>query len=270
MTEALVPSVEIVRRVMQAECGYTFARLKVLERLPGNPAGVDCKRLGEGWALSVQRLPMGDFNRVVGLPDEHAGEVAGLVDWFESRGIAGRFEIVPGLPCPKVLSALAEAGYAHSGFHAVMFGKPALAPTPAAGVTVEVVDASTLEDFLDCYAAGWGVPNSAGFKANVRGWLGQPGWTLYLGRYNGQPAGSAMLFMDGKTGYCADATVAPSFRGHGVQQALLQRRIGDAHSAGADLTCSMAEYLSTSQRNMARVGMALLHLKAIWTRAKKS
>jgi GNAT superfamily N-acetyltransferase len=267
MTDALVPSVDIVRRVMHAECGYTLARLGVLERLPGNPVGVDCKRLGEAYALSVQHIPVGDFNRVVGLGDEHAGQVAGLIDWFESRGIEGRFEIVPGLPCPKVLSALTDAGYAHSGFHAVMFGKPAPAPPAHDGVTVEVVDASTLDDFFDCYAAGRDIPNTAGFKANVRSWLGQPGWTLYLGRFNGQPAGSAKLFMHGRTGYCADAAVAPAFRGHGVQQALLHRRIADAHAAGADLTCAMADYLSSSQRNMARAGMALLHLKAIWTRA---
>jgi GNAT superfamily N-acetyltransferase len=148
-----------------------------------------------------------------------------------------------------------------------MFGRPVPAPPPADGVTVEAVIASTLDDFLDCYAAGRDLRNTAGFKANVLSWMQEPGWTLYLGRYQGLPAGAAKLFMHGKTGYCADAAVAPAFRGHGVQQALLQRRIEDAYAAGADLACAMADYLSSSQRNMARVGMALLHLKAIWTRA---
>jgi hypothetical protein len=265
----LVPSTEIVRRVMHAECSYTWARLGVLARLPGNPAGIDCRRLGEAYALSAERIPVGDFNRVVGLADERAEEVAGLVDWFESRGIEGRFEIVPGLPCPEVLLALTRMGYAQSGFQAVMFGRPAGASEPASGVTVEVVDASTLEDFFDCYAGGRGISQTAGFKANVRSWLGQPGWTLYLGRFNGQPAGAAKLFMHEGTGYCADAAVAPAFRGHGVQLALLQRRIADAHAGGADLACAMADYLSSSHRNMARAGMALLHLKAIWTRVEK-
>jgi hypothetical protein len=65
-------------------------------------------------------------------------------------------------------------------------------------------------------------------------------------------------------GYFADASVAPTFRGHRVHQALLARRWRDAVAAGADIVCSQAAYLSTSHRNMERSGMRLLHTQAIW------
>jgi hypothetical protein len=35
----LVPSVELVRRVTVAAMAYTFARIKVVERIPSNPIG---------------------------------------------------------------------------------------------------------------------------------------------------------------------------------------------------------------------------------------
>jgi GNAT superfamily N-acetyltransferase len=262
----MVPSAEIVSRVVQAECLATVSRLGVLERLAGNPVGVERMRLGEAFALSARYLPNSSFNRVVGLTDAQAGEVPRLIDWFERRKIAGRFEIAPGIDCPAVMRALAAAGYGHSGFHAVLFGEPRAAPEPPPEVSVEVVTAETLETFLDTYSAGWEIPDPEGFKANVRGWLGQPGWTLYLGRHRGEPAGGAILFMHERTGYCADSAVRPDRRGHGVHQALLARRLADAGAAGADLACAQAAFLSTSHRNMVRSGLALLSVKAIWTR----
>jgi GNAT superfamily N-acetyltransferase len=266
MTPPFVHSPEIVRRVRLAECRYTLARLRVLERLPGNPVGVEYKLMGDAFALS-SFIPNSSFNRVVGLSDEQADEVPALAAWYASRKINGVFEINPGAPCPAVMAALTRAGYAQSGFHAVLFGAPSAAPAPDAGVSVEVVTAQTLEAFLDCYSLGWEVTNPEGFKTNVRGWLQEPGWTLYLGRYEGKPAGGAILYMDETTGYCADSAVDPAMRGHGVHQALLRRRLEDAGRNGADLVCAQAAYLSTSQRNMIRAGLAMLHTKAIWAKA---
>ena len=268
MTDPLIPSAELVKRVVNIECRCTLSRLGVLERLPGNPVGVEHKRVGEAFCLSARHIPNSSFNRVVGLTDEHVEEVPGLIAWFEERKIAARFEIIPGIACPGVLKRLAACGFAQSEFHAVLYGRPQAARQNAPDVTVEVDSEATLETFLDCYAAGWGVPDATGFKNNVRGWLAVPGWTLYLGRYQGKPAGGAILYSDGRTAYCADSAVDPSLRGHGVHQALLGRRSADAATAGADLVCAQAAYLSTSQRNMIRSGLALLCTKAIWTRVR--
>lgn len=257
------PSLALVKRVMAAECDYTLARLTLLADLPGNPTGVACKRIGGAYAFSSKFLPR--FNRVVGLEDNQADLVPELVSWFADRDIAGVFELMAGIECPRVMEALARAGYAQSGFHSLSYGPPAPAPTTDEGVSVEIVMRETLETFLDTYARGWSVGEPEGFKNNVRGWLGLPGWTLYLGRYRGAPAGAAILYVAGGVGYCADSSVDPAFRGHGVHQALLRRRMADAGAQGADLVCAMAAYLSTSHRNMIRAGLCTLQTKAIWT-----
>jgi GNAT superfamily N-acetyltransferase len=124
-----------------------------------------------------------------------------------------------------------------------------------------------MEDYLAAYTAGWGIPerDREQFKANVRPWLGQPGWSLYLARIDGRLAAAATLYRRGQGAYCADAATDPAFRGRGLQAALLQRRIGAAGEAGAGFVSSGASYLSASHRNMERVGMRLLSLRSIWT-----
>jgi ribosomal protein S18 acetylase RimI-like enzyme len=124
-----------------------------------------------------------------------------------------------------------------------------------------------MEDFLRAYVAGWGIPEAAReqFKANVRRWFGEPGWSLYLARVDGRPAAAAILFVHAGVGYFADAATDPAFRSRGIHAALLRRRWRDASAAGVDFVCSGADFLSTSHRNMERAGMRLLFLRAIWT-----
>ena len=139
-------------------------------------------------------------------------------------------------------------------------------PVAPGGVAVERVESpAALEEFLDAYIAGRSIPQGAQFKDNVRPWLGEPGWQLYLARCEGRPADAAILFLRDKVGYCADATTDPAFRGRGLQTALLARRIADARAAGVDFVCGGAEFLSQSHRNMERVGMRVQFVRALWT-----
>jgi ribosomal protein S18 acetylase RimI-like enzyme len=130
-----------------------------------------------------------------------------------------------------------------------------------------VTDAAQMEDFLRAYVAGWRFPerDHERFKANVRPWLRLPGWSLYLARVDGRPAAAAMSFLHGDVAYLADACTDPAFRRRGLHAALLRRRIADARQAGADLIFSGAEFLSGSYRDMQRVGMQLVFLRAIWS-----
>jgi hypothetical protein len=267
MEGPIVPDVDIVRRVMRAESRYTLSRLSVLHRLPGNPVGVETEEMGDALALSARYIPNPGMNRVVGLGDDRADQVGRLDAWFRNRGVAGVFETIPGLSGEPLARALASAGYVQTRWHATLCAAP-FPPdrAPPAGVTVEHVGAATLDTFLETHCRGWAIPDPAGFKTNVAGWIEEPGWRLYLGRLNGEPAGTAILFTLDGVGYCADSACDPAFRGHGVHAALLHRRMVDAGGLGCDLVCAMADYLSTSHRNMVRAGFALLHTKSIWTR----
>jgi ribosomal protein S18 acetylase RimI-like enzyme len=265
----LVPSVELVRRVTDVALAYTLARMKVLECIPGNPVGIAYRTLGGATALSARHLPSPAFNSVVGLRGDQASSVRPLVEWYRERGAAGRFEIAAGDDDPALGQALARLGFYQSGFHAALVREPDTDTTaPSRGISVEpVTNAPELEDFLDAYVAGWGIPENAHtqFKTNVRPWFDQLGWSLYVARIDGRPAATATLFVHAGAGYLADSATDPAFRRRGLHAAMLRRRLRDAAAAGVDFISSGADFLSTSHRNMERIGMRLLFLRTIWT-----
>jgi ribosomal protein S18 acetylase RimI-like enzyme len=263
----LLPSLELIQRVVAAEAAYTLSRIQVLERLPGNPVGVAYRKPAEGVvALMARHLPVPSFNSVVGLRAGQEVHIEPLIAWYRDNGVKPRIEMVPGLADAKLARELARLGYHHSGFHTALICEPELATSGGTTAAIErVADAAVLEEFLDAHAAGWKIPDPHGFKANVRGWLGQSGWSLYLARVDRRPAATGILYVHDRVAYCADAATDPAFRGRGLQQALLRRRIADAKAAGVDLVCSGAEYLSSSHRNMERVGLRVLFVRALWT-----
>ena len=263
----LIPSLDLIERVVAAEAAYTLSRLQVLERLPGNPVGVAYRQPDDGVvAFMARHLPVPSFNSVVGLRAGQEQHIEPLARWYRDNGVKPRFELAPGLSDAKLCRELARLGFFQSEFHTAVIREPDL-PLPDAGeIGIETVTTSgVLDEFLDAHAAGWQIPDPKGFKANVRGWLGQPGWSLYLARVDGQPAATGILYVHHGVGYCADAATDPTFRGRGLQTAMLRRRIADARAAGVDLVCSGAQYLSTSHRNMERVGFRVLFVRSVWT-----
>jgi GNAT superfamily N-acetyltransferase len=265
----LIPSAHLIGRILDAETTYTLSRLRVLERIPGNPIGVAHRAVDDGVvALMARHLPSPSFNKVVGLRAGHGRHLASLVEWYRESGVDARFEMVPGHYDPALGRELARLGYYQSGFHAAMICEPDGVDGGAEENAVErVTNAESMEAYLDAYVAGWRLPAGEHdrFKQNVRPWRDQPGWSLYFARVDGRPAAAATLFVHAKVGYLADGATDPARRGRGLHAALLRRRIADAAAAGVDLICSGAEFLSASHRNMERVGMRVAFTRSIWT-----
>jgi GNAT superfamily N-acetyltransferase len=267
MSAPFVPSAELLRRTLETEAAYTLSRMRVLERLAGNPIGIAYRKVGkDGWALMARHLPVPSFNAVVGLQAGDESGIAAVLRWYRKHGVKPQVEVVPGREGGKLTRKLVRLGYHQSGFHASTIARPAdaVAPDPAADV-VRVTDRAMLEDFLTAYIAGRRIPDGEGFRRNVRPWLDEPGWSLFLGRVDGGPAAAAILYLREGFGYLADAATNPRYRGRGLQTALLSHRMRHADRAGATQVCSGATFLSTSHRNMIRAGMVLQFVRAIWT-----
>jgi ribosomal protein S18 acetylase RimI-like enzyme len=264
----LVPSLDLVHRVADVAAAYTIARMRILESIPGNPIGIAFRVTNNVVALLARHLPSPPFNSVVGLRSGQAGQIRPLVDWYREHGVAARFEITSGDNDPALGRELARLGFFQSDCHAALIGEPDLDVSAPREITVEAVTSpEQMDEFLAAYVAGWGIPDAAHdqFKRNVRPWLGQPGWSLYLARAEGRAAAAAILFIHEGVGYFADSATDPGFRRRGLHSALLRRRLRDASAGGVDFVCAGADFLSASHRDMERVGMRTLFLRSIWT-----
>jgi ribosomal protein S18 acetylase RimI-like enzyme len=266
MSATLIPSLDLVQRTLAADIAYTISRMKVLESIPGNPIGIAYRWFDEAAVALMARLPA--FCRVVGLRAGHAHHIEPLARWYCEHAIKPTFELVPGMCDVSLGRELARLGFYQSGFHASLIGTPTRTPPAAGPFEVERVEtAEMMEDYLTAYVAGWGIPEKdhAQFKANVRPWPEQAGWSLYVARVDGRPAAAATLYVHDGIGYLADSATDPAFRRRGLQQAMLRRRISDAGAAGADIVFSGAEPFSSSHRNMERAGLRLQFVRAKWT-----
>ncbi len=92
-SDRLLPSLDLVQRVLSADASYTVSRM---ERLPGNPIGIAYWWVDEAVvALASRFLP--SFTRVIGLRPGHERHVEPLVRWYREQGLAPTFEMVPGM-----------------------------------------------------------------------------------------------------------------------------------------------------------------------------
>jgi GNAT superfamily N-acetyltransferase len=267
MKPMLVTTQTLARRVMQVDLVYTIERMQVIANREGNPFGIAIKTFGAATALAAARLPSSRFNRVVGLTPTETASLPEILAWYAEFGLSPNIEIRPGALSDSLTDALARAGFRQTSFQASLVGEVA-ETTPTDIVIGSVETSEIMERFLDVYLAGWGLPLAIheGAKANMRGWLGLPGWQLYLAEIDTQAAAIAISFLHENVAYFADVCVHPNFRGRRLQSALLAQYKRDAARLGADLLCSGASFASTSHRNMERAGLRVLHTHAEWTR----
>jgi hypothetical protein len=132
MSDPLIPSLDCVQRTLAADISYTISRMKVLERIPGNPIGIDYWWFDETAVALKSRLP--SFCRVVGIRAGHERDIEPIVRWYTEHDIKPTFEMVPGMYDANLGRELAKLGFYQSGFHASLIGNP----SQGAPVEVEV------------------------------------------------------------------------------------------------------------------------------------
>ncbi len=263
----LAPSLDLIRRTVAVDLAYTLSRMRVLERLPGNPIGIAYNRV-EPHAVGLMARHLPPFNRVVGLRPGDERHIEPLIAWYRENGISPRFELSAGDYAEPLGRELARYGYCPSDFKPSLLGGAVPPPTATEnGVTTErVTTAAEMEEFLDTYVRGWEIAEQfrEAFKANVRPWLEERDWTLYVARHEGRVGAAAVLYLHDRVGYFADGCTDPAFRGRGLHTALLRRRWRDAQAARVEFVCSQSAFLSPSHRNMEREGLHLLTARAWW------
>ena len=257
-----IPDLATVRRSEAIIAGYAESRVRIIADRPGNPLDAQIRRCGDAVALRVPVFGEHFFNRACGFDDENLEAARDAMAWYAEKNIPAQFEVLPGAPSERLMALLAEHGYRQIRFHATFAGPADLPTAPSPGVEVRRVETDEdLAAFSDAYHLGWA---NTGPRVPMKPWLAAPGWRLYLGLCDAEPAGAAILYLRNGAGYLADSAVDPRWRRRGVHRALLDARCTDAAAAGCKEIFSGAEYLSASNRNMLRKGLSLLLTKALW------
>lgn len=261
----------LAMRIERSEALFYESISERMRALPGNPYQMESRRFGELIVLTAQAVPDSPFfNRILCAGPGDEGELQEALAFMAGRGLSPRVDLMPLHSSEAFLKHLDERGLRCSGFQVALFGEPWVdLPGPACGVTVEpVAEGEAVEVAARLYAEGFAVPaHKVDYASDqVRAVAGQAGWTVYLARVDGRPAGMAMLYVAEGIGSFAAACTLKEFRGRGVQTALLHQRMADAAAAGCELVVSQTGSGWVSQHNMERVGLRLAFTKAEFTR----
>lgn len=91
------------------------------------------------------------------------------------------------------------------------------------------------------------------------------GVRAYLGRIDGEPAATGMLFDVGPVGALGNGSVLPAFRGRGLQKALIVHRMREAYARGKRIFFGETEN-PVSAHNLEDLGWRLLFKETDWAR----
>jgi GNAT superfamily N-acetyltransferase len=90
-----------------------------------------------------------------------------------------------------------------------------------------------------------------------------PGTAYFFATVGGAFAGTASVFVHGRTAHLFAASTEAEHRGRGAQGALIAARLAFARDAGCDLACTGTSAGSASQRNMERWGFSPVYSQAL-------
>ena len=195
---------------------------------------------------------------------------------WHARGESVRVEL-SSLADPGVAEQLSARGYRLRGFEHVLVRplSPGDADRQIPGIDLSEDDPAWLRTVVDGFASPDGSAVAIdplgrdALDAVMRDFIAAPGFRRYTARLRGTLGGTivgaaAMRIDDGIALLCGASTLPPARR-RGVQAALLAARLRDASRAGCELAVVTTEPGSLSQRNVARHGFELAHVRAILT-----
>jgi GNAT superfamily N-acetyltransferase len=266
----------LAARIERAECRLLADSAKAAARRHPE-TGVFSTALGGG--VATYTLPGAPLNKVAGLgfsPLE-ARALDAVERAFAERGSPVQAEVST-LGDPAVVRTLTGRGYRLQGFENVLGRRLPAGPLPRPeGVAVLPSPVEELDAWIDVVTTGFASPDEQGVpsheshpqdlvKTVMADMASAEGFSRYLARRDGAPAGGASLrLFEGVAHLCGAATLS-AHRRRGVQTALLSARLEVAAEAGCDVAVVVTQPGSKSQENVQRQGFHLLYARAVLVR----
>nr|WP_304216488.1 GNAT family N-acetyltransferase [Fredinandcohnia onubensis] len=264
----MVVTKQFAQTIETAEVEVLQSRLAAIQAIEGNPMGVEVKQFGSATAFSVKNIPGPSFNTVKGLSDSDEKYIEEIIHFYKQKDIPVRFELTPGHVSSDFLMFLSNKGFYQSDFHATLYAEhPSHQDIETnAKIIVRELDHNEFDLFAEIYTKGFGMPSflKDGVAQNNKILYDNENWTFYLATIENEPVGIGVLYTQNGIGTLAAATTMPEFRNHGIQTALIKKRIQKALEQGCRLIVGQAKFGSVSQNNMERAGMRIGYTKAIW------
>ncbi len=205
-----------------------------------------------GWLQIVTpSITTGGLNEVIySLLEEHEADRAidEAIAIYRDRGLKFRWNAGPGSGPADLGERLARRGLTLSS------GRGMARSTDSSGdVTgVAVVDHSTLDQFTQVMAEGWGSDPAALLELH-RHVLAEGRQFMFIAYDDGVPAATASYFACERSAYLIGGVVLPAYRGRGLYRALVHARLAHARARGLDIATSHARE-STSAPILEKLG----------------
>jgi hypothetical protein len=256
------------------EAAATRSAFDAARSLAGNPFDVATSEVSGVFAVRMGAIPMGFFNRVVGLGATRAPveeDIASPTSWFEDAGIPqSMFQVAPAAETPQVQAWLTAHGHRASRNWVKLFRGLDDLPTVQSEIVIERIGPEDAVAWSEIVATAMQMPSMlAPFAAAV---VGEPGWTIYLGRLDGRPVSAAAMYVHEGTAWMGYGTTLADARGRGGQRGMFATRLADAKAVGCTLAVTETgeeteeEPVNPSYRNMLAMGFELAYARRNWVR----
>lgn len=211
-----------------------------------------------GWMqLVTPSLPQGGLNEVclaVLSPDELEPVVDATIASYRALGVRFRWTIGPDSAPESLASCLRSRGFEPQTIWGVARPVEGFDDAPPAGVTIEPVDEDNVVAFTEVMARGWEMDPAPllAFHRRVLA-VAAERLPMQLARFDGEPAGAAVMSLLPRSAFLMGAVVLPEQRGRGLYRALVGSRLRAAAQHGRTLATSHAR-ASTSHPILGRLG----------------
>jgi GNAT superfamily N-acetyltransferase len=258
------PVVAVLEAIEREACRDIFASAPAAWTAS---AGLRHERLGAADLFLLAAVPIGHFNRLVGLGVEAPASEAMLdttLARFAAAGIKDFFiHLSPGAQPAALPGWLAARGLVPSRRAWAKFWRDdSLPPVNSTTLRIAEVGPDRAADFALAACEGLGLPPS------LRPWraalVGRPGWRTYVAYDGTVPAASGALYCRDGVAWLGVGATIPAYRRRGVQGALISRRIADAIAAGCrDIAAETSEPApgepNPAHANMLRTGFRVVY-----------
>lgn len=265
----LILTNDLAKRIEYSDFEVMLGRMNAIRSLTGNPYQVEVRKFGQSTALSSKGIT-NDFNKLWCFGASDLPLLDQALEFFDSRNADFKIDIIPINLTDELTLKLSQKGFYQEGFHTALYTTtPNILEIEKSSFKILKVQAADVQLFSEIFCESLELPPTIAENEESFSYLQQdPSWSLYLGFIGNEPAGFSMMHIANDGVACvAMAGTIPQFRGNGLQQAMLDRRLKDAKIKGCSLIVAQCEFGTASFRNLQRSGFRVAFTKSVWKRS---